>query len=41
VIAVLLALLVAAAWFQVSIAAGDRDPYPGPVPGTPFPTASP
>jgi hypothetical protein len=36
----LVVLLAAAAVVQLVIATGDRDPYPGPVPGTPYPVAS-
>jgi hypothetical protein len=31
-------LIGAAAIYQMAIASGDRPLYPGPVPGTPFPT---
>lgn len=37
-IVILLLLLAGAALFQILIASGDRPPYPGPVPGTPYPT---
>lgn len=33
-------LIGAAAIYQMTIASGDRPRYPGPVPGTPFPTAA-
>ncbi|MFM8944562.1 MAG: hypothetical protein ACKOI0_04900 [Actinomycetota bacterium] len=39
-IAVLLLGLLAAAWFQFSVASPDGGAYPGPVAGTPLPTAS-
>lgn len=32
-------LIGAAAVYQMAIASGDRPLYPGPVPGTPFPTS--
>jgi hypothetical protein len=34
----LVVLLAAAAVAQLVIASADREPYPGPVPGTPFPS---
>ena len=37
----LFALLLGAAVVQFVIASGDRAPYPGPVPGTPLPIATP
>jgi len=33
-------LLAAAAVWQMLIATRDRGPYPGPVPGTPYPSLS-
>lgn len=38
-ILVLLALLLVAAGYQISIALRGETVYPGPVPGTPLPTA--
>jgi hypothetical protein len=38
---VLLALIVAAAIYQVLLAGRHTPRYPGPVPGTPLPSASP
>ncbi|MFM7719209.1 MAG: hypothetical protein ACKO8G_06990 [Actinomycetota bacterium] len=37
-LAVVAALLLAAAAYQVLLASADRAPYPGPVPGTPLPS---
>lgn len=37
---VLFALLLATALYQLTIAGPDNAEYPGPVPGTPLPTAS-
>ncbi|HXF37714.1 MAG TPA: hypothetical protein VNO17_11130 [Actinomycetota bacterium] len=34
-------LLVAAAAWQLRLASQDRGPYPGPIPGTPLPSAPP
>jgi hypothetical protein len=36
----LVVLLVGAAVAQLLIAGADREPYPGPVPGTPYPLPS-
>jgi hypothetical protein len=36
----LVVLLAGAAVVQLVIAGGDREPYPGPVPGTPYPLPS-
>jgi hypothetical protein len=36
----LVVLLVGAAVAQLLIAAADQEPYPGPVPGTPYPLPS-
>jgi len=33
-------LLTAAAVWQIAIATRDRPPYPGPAPGTPYPSLS-
>lgn len=38
---VLFALIVGAAVYQIALANRDREPYPGPVEGTPLPTAVP
>jgi hypothetical protein len=38
---VLFALIVVAAVWQVLLAGGDRPRFPGPVPGTPYPTLTP
>jgi hypothetical protein len=38
-IIVLFALIVAAAVYQLVLAGSDRPRFPGPVPGTPLPTA--
>ncbi len=40
VIICLFLVIGAAAIAQIVIASRNHDPYPGPVPGTPFPTAS-
>jgi hypothetical protein len=39
-IIVLFLLIVAAAIYQLVLAGGDRPRFPGPVPGTPLPSAS-
>jgi hypothetical protein len=39
-IVVLFLLIVAAAIYQLMLADGDRARFPGPVPGTPFPSTS-
>jgi hypothetical protein len=36
---VLFLLILAAAVYQLAIAGRDQPAYPGPVPGTPYPTA--
>jgi hypothetical protein len=36
----LVVLLAGAAVAQLVVAGGDREPYPGPVPGTPYPIPS-
>ena len=36
----LFVVLAAAAIYQAVIASRDRGPFPGPVPGTPFPSVS-
>ncbi len=41
VIICLFLVIVGAAVAQIVIASRNHDPYPGPVPGTPYPTASP
>ena len=38
---VLFALLVGAALYQLTLANRDEGPFPGPVEGTPLPTAAP
>jgi hypothetical protein len=38
---VLFVLLVGAALYQLTLANNDAGPFPGPVEGTPLPTASP
>ncbi|HEX9121957.1 MAG TPA: hypothetical protein VF984_01150 [Actinomycetota bacterium] len=38
---VLFSLILVAAVAQLLIAAGDHEPYPGPVSGTPLPTSVP
>jgi hypothetical protein len=38
---VLFALIVGAAVYQIALANRDQEPYPGPVEGTPLPTAGP
>ncbi|HEY7660537.1 MAG TPA: hypothetical protein VIC58_08055 [Actinomycetota bacterium] len=35
---VLVVLLAGAAIYQLVLATGDREPFPGPVPGTPLPS---
>jgi hypothetical protein len=40
-IIVLFTLIAGAAVYQIAIASGDREPYPGPDVGTPLPTSAP
>ena len=40
-IVVLFALIIGAAVYQIALASRDQAPCPGPVEGTPFPSAAP